>query len=137
MTKRSSLLAESAQLFADFRSTNDVIPVIDVATVIANALHPAIKGEGRRKLAQRLQTKQAWEEKIETAIGNELPVLHAVTLERLNPAADPWLGSACVTREALVAWLRLHDKGSSSQGYPHVAAGSGDSGGTSCVGIHR
>jgi hypothetical protein len=105
---RSSHLAESAQLFADFRLTNDVIPVIDVAAMIANVLHPPIEGEGRRKRAQRLQVKQTWEGKIEAAIANELPVLNAVTLERINPATSSWLGSACVTREALVSWLRLH-----------------------------
>jgi hypothetical protein len=103
---RSSLLAESVELFVDFRLTHDLVPLIDVAEMIANTLHSPIEGEGRREKAQRLQAKQTWEEKIEAAaIAGELPVLDPVILTRVNPA-KAWLGNACVTRADLMAWLK-------------------------------
>jgi hypothetical protein len=106
MSKRSSLLAESAERLANLRLTGDVVPVIDLAETIADAIHPHKKSETRRTRAQRLETKQSWDEKIEVAmLTDKLPALDPVTLIRVNPT-KAWLGNACVTRADLMSWLK-------------------------------
>jgi hypothetical protein len=45
MSKRSSLLVESAERLANLRLTGDVVPVVDLAEKIADALHPHKKSE--------------------------------------------------------------------------------------------